>query len=161
MSKKTLRIIEISAIAALATVVIIYISITAYRAVISSDWYNERLAEKSFANVFECVNDSDSIKYIKVDDNIEERFIEDVPAELFDDMRAISYERTDNIEKLRDIWSQGCVTVFFYDGKNESFFITDDGEIYWGVDLQVECLSLLNWYAGIVETTYKNSSDAD
>jgi hypothetical protein len=161
MSKKALRIIEFSAIAALAAVVVAYLSITAYRAVISSDWYNEMLTEKSFKNVFESVNDTVGIKYVKVDDNIEERFIEDVPAALFDDMRAISYERTSDIEKLRDIWSQGCVTVFFYDGTYESFFITDDGEIYWGADLEVECPSLLKWYADVVEAAYNSSPDDD
>ncbi len=69
--------------------------------------------KRGFLQEAERVNNADNIDYIKVDDNTEERFIYDIPTELFDDISAKSYERIDDIEALREIWSQNCVTVIF------------------------------------------------
>ncbi len=144
--KNAKKVIEWLFIGLLLTIVVSFLSIKIYRTVVNSDWYGEMQMKKSFSEVVEKLNDFDNIEYIKVDDNIEERFIHDFPKELFDDIAAESYERVDDIEKLRDIWSQNCVTVFFKNGDPTSFFITDEGEIYWGADLKIKCPSLLEWY---------------
>ncbi len=125
-------------------------SIQIYRSVVNSDWYIEKQAKKSFYEVVEKVNNADEIKYIKVDDSTEERFVYDAPTELFDDLAVKSYERIDDVEKVVEILKQNCVTVFFNDGTTSSFFITYDGELYWGTDLKIECPSLLSWFEKVV-----------
>ncbi len=150
---KAKRIAEGILIGLFIAIVSSILSIQIYRSVVNSEWYNEKQDRKHFSQVVEAVNDTDNIKYIKVDDNTEERFIYDAPAELFDDLAAKSYERINDIEKQIQIWSQGCVTVFYNDGTAVSFFITDDGELYWG-NLMLECPSLLAWYHEIIAESH-------
>ena len=120
-------------------------SILIYRSVVNSDWYTERQDRKNLEQKIESVNDVDNIKYIKVDDNIEERFIYDAPAELFDDITVISYEANMPIEKWREIFNKPMVTVFFVEGSPVSFNISDDGKVYSGA-FELQCPSLVSWY---------------
>lgn len=147
---KAKRWIEGILIGLFIAIVASILSIQIYRSVVNAEWYNEKQTKKKFLQVAEKVNDTDQIKCIKVDDNIEERFVYDAPAELFDDLAAKSYEHIEDVEKQIEIWTQGCVTVFYNDGTAASFFITDDGEIYWGTSLKIECPSLLTWYREII-----------
>ncbi len=147
---KVKKIMEWLIIGLFIAIVASITSILIYRAVINSDWYNEKQTKKYFSEVVERVNNIENITNIKVDDNIEVRFINEAPVELFDDMIAKSYERIEDIEKRHEIFRQGCVTVFYKDATQDSFFITDDGELYWGTDLKIECPSLLEWYNSIV-----------
>ncbi|MBR7162099.1 MAG: hypothetical protein IKD07_06750, partial [Clostridia bacterium] len=126
------RIAEWIVIVLFITVIVSVSSIQIYRSVVNSDWYIEKKAKKIFFETVEKVNNPDHIKYIKIDDNTEEIFVYDAPVELFDDLHVKSYEQIEDIEKLAEIWSQNCVTVFFNDGTATSFFITHSGEIYWG-----------------------------
>ncbi|MBR7116983.1 MAG: hypothetical protein IKC87_04665 [Clostridia bacterium] len=124
-------------------------SIQIYRSVVNSDWYVEKQDRKSLEQKIESVNDVVNIKYIKVDDNIEERFIYDAPAELFDDITVISYEANMNSEKWREIFKNPMVTVFFVEGSPISFNISNDGKVYSGA-FKLRCPSLVDWYEGIV-----------
>ncbi len=147
---KIKRIAEWIVIGSFIAIIVSISSIQIYRSVVNSDWYIEKQTEKRFYEMVEKVNDADRIKNIKVDDNTKERFIYDAPTELFDDLSIKNYERIDDVEKLVEIWRQNCVTVFFNDGTAESFFITYDGELYWGTDLKIECPSLLSWFEKVV-----------
>ena len=126
--------------------IVSFVSIQVYRAVINSDWFIEIQDKKNFTQVTEKVNTSSNIKYIQVENNADEQLIYDVPTELFDDLVIKNYERVDDAEKLREIFRQNCITVFLNDDTSTSFFITDDGKLYWETYLRCECNSLLEWY---------------
>ena len=149
MSSKAKRIAEWILIGLFIAIVASIASILIYRSVVNSDWYTERQARKSFEQMVEKVNND--IKYIEVDDNVEYRYIYDAPFELFDDLKIKSYERVEDIEKLLKIWrSEPCVTVFFNDNTATSFYIAEDGKVYWGELFEVDCPSLLDWYNEVV-----------
>ena len=124
-------------------------SIQIYRSVVNSDWYIEKQDRKNLEQAIDTVNDVDRIKYIKVDNNIEERFIYDAPAELFDDITVISYEANMDIEKWREIFNNPMVTVFFVEGSPVSFNISDDGKVYSGA-FELQCPSLVDWYNEVI-----------
>ena len=146
MVKKITRIAEWVIIGLFIAIVASIASIMIYHSIVNSDWYSERQTKKSFSQVVKKVNEADNIQYIKVDDNTEERFVYDIPEELFDDLSAISYVPVENVEEWIEIWSQNCITVFYKDEEaTTSFFITDDNELYW-VDIKIECPSLLSWF---------------
>ena len=149
--KKATKLIEWIVIGLFIAIVTSVVSILIYRSVVNSDRYREWQTKKSFSQVAEKVNEAEKIDYIKVDGDGEDRFIYDIPAELFDDLSIKSYEHIEDIEKQIEIWSQGCVTVFYTDGTTTSFFITEEGELYWGTSLKVECPSLLAWYSSKIQ----------
>lgn len=146
---KTKRIAEWILIGIFVAIVASIASIQIYRSVVNSDWYIERQDRKNLEQKIESVNDVDNIKYIKVDDNNEERFIYDAPAELFDDITIISYEANMAIEKWREIFNNPMVTVFFVEGSPVSFNISDDGRVYEGA-FELQCPSLVNWYNEVI-----------
>ena len=155
---KAKRIAEWILIGLFIAIVASIASILIYRSVVNSDWYTERQARKSFEQMVEKVNND--IKYIEVDDNVEYRYIYDAPFELFDDLKIKNYKRVEDIEKLLEIWrSEPCVTVFFNDNTATSFYITEDGKMYWGELFEIESPSLLDWYAEIVSK--KNFASVD
>ncbi len=147
---KAKRIAEWILIGLFIAIVASIASIQIYRSVVNSDWYTERQARKSLEQTVEKVNDADNIKYIKVDDNIEERFIYDAPVELFDDITIINFESIRNIETMHEIWENPCVTVFFNDDTTTSFNISKDGKVYWGQAFELQCPSLLDWYNEVI-----------
>ena len=124
-------------------------SIQIYRSVVNSDWYTERQARKNLEQEIDSVNNVDSIKYIKVDDNTEEHFIYDAPAELFDDIAIVRFESIRDVETMHEIWKNPCVTVFFTDDTTTSFNITEDGKVYWGQVFELHCPSLVDWYNSV------------
>ncbi len=151
MSPRLKRIAEWSVIGLFIVIFSSFVSIQIYRSAVDSDWYTEKQARRSLEQTVEKVNDIGSIKYIEVDDTVEQRYIYDAPDELFDDIEIISYERTRDIEKLLEIWrSRRCVTVFFNDKTAASFYITEDGKVCWGELFELECPSLLAWYSEVI-----------
>ena len=97
--------------------------------------------------------DTDNIKYIEIefDNDSDMLYIYDAPAELFDDLKITSYERVDDIGKLLAIYrSEPCITVFFNDNTATSFYINEDGKMYWGELFEVECPSLVDWYNEVI-----------
>ena len=146
---KAKRIAEWILIGIFIAIVASIASIQIYRSVVNSDWYTERQARKSFEQMVEKVNND--IKYIEVDDNVEYRYIYDAPFELFDDLKIKNYKRVEDIEKLLEIWrSEPCVTVFFNDNTATSFYIAEDGKLYWGALFEVDCPSLLDWFNEVI-----------
>ena len=155
---KAKRIAEWILIGLFIAIVASIASIQIYRSVVNSDWYTEKQARKSFEQMVEKVNND--IKYIEVDDNVEYRYIYDAPFEMFDDLKIKSYERVEDIEKLLEIWrSEPCVTVFFNDNAATSFYITEEGKVYWGELFEIESPSLLRWFAELVSK--KNFASVD
>lgn len=144
MKLKAKTIVEWVIIGLFIFIIIFIVSIQIYRSVLKSDWYHEQQTKKSFSQITQKLNEN--INNIKIDHAGEIQFIHDIPMDLFDDLHATDYQRIEDIEELREIWSQDCVTVFFEEGSPTSFFITENEEIYWGTDLKVECPSLLHWY---------------
>ena len=150
---KTKRIVEWIFIGLFIAIVASFASIQIYRSVVNSDWYTEKQARKSFEQMVEKVNDTDIIKYIEIefDDDNDLLNIYDAPAELFDDLKIIRYEQVDDIEKLLALYrSEPCITVFFNDNTATSFYLTEDGKVYWGELFEVDCPSLLDWYNEVV-----------
>ena len=152
MSSKVKRIAEWILIGLFIAIVASIASIQIYRSVVNSDWYTERQARKSFEQMVEKVNNTDIIKYIEIEfDDNDLLNIYDAPAELFDDLKIIRYEQVDDIEKLLALYrSEPCITVFFNDNTATSFYIAEDGELYWGALFEVDCPSLLDWYNEVV-----------
>ena len=152
MSSKVKRIAEWILIGLFIAIVASIASIQIYRSVVNSDWYTERQARKSFEQMVEKVNNTDIIKYIEIEfDDNDLLNIYDAPAELFDDLKIIRYEQVDDIEKLLALYrSEPCITVFFNDNTATSFYIAEDGELYWGALFEVDCPSLLNWYNEVI-----------
>lgn len=151
---KAKRIAEWILIGLFIAIVASIASIQIYRSVVNSDWYTERQARKSYAQMVEKVNNTDNIECIEIEfgDDRDELYIYDAPVELFDDLKIISYERIDDIEKLLTIYrSEPCITVFFNDNTGTSFYVTENGKVYWGELFEVECPSLLDWYNTVVE----------
>ena len=146
---KAKRIAEWILIGLFIAIVASIASIQIYRSVVNSDWYIEKQDRKNLEQAIDTVNDVDRIKYIKVDDNIEERFIYDAPTELFDDITVISYEANMDIEKWREIFNNPMVTVFFVEGSPVSFNISDDGKVYSGA-FELQCPSLVDWYNEVI-----------
>lgn len=146
---KAKRIAEWILIGLFIAIVASFASIQIYRSVVNSDWYTERQAQKSYAQMVEKVNDTDNIKYIEIDfDNDNDLlYIYDAPAELFDDLKIIRYEQVEDIEKLLALYrSEPCITVFFNDNTASSFYLTEEGKLYWGELFEVDCPSLVDWY---------------
>lgn len=152
MSSKVKRIAEWILIGLFIAIVASIASIQIYRSVVNSDWYTERQARKSFEQMVEKVNNTDIIKYIEIEfDDNDLLNIYDAPAELFDDLKIIRYEQVDDIEKLLALYrSEPCITVFFNDNTATSFYLTEDGKVYWGELFEVDCPSLLDWYNEVV-----------
>jgi len=152
MSSKVKRIAEWILIGLFIAIVASIASIQIYRSVVNSDWYTERQARKSFEQMVEKVNNTDIIKYIEIEfDDNDLLNIYDAPAELFDDLKIIRYEQVDDIEKLLALYrSEPCITVFFNDNTATSFYIAEDGELYWGALFEVDCPSLLDWYTEVI-----------
>ena len=154
MSSKAKKFTEWIVISLSIVIITAIASIQIYRFVVNSDWYTEKQARNSYAQMVEKVNDPNNIKYIeiKVNDNTEEfLYIYDTPVDLFDDLKIISYERIDSIEKLLAIWrSEPCVTVFFNDHTVTSFYITEEGKVYWGEFFELKCPSLLTWFNEVI-----------
>ena len=150
---KTKRIVEWIFIGLFIAIVAAFASIQIYRSVVNSDWYTEKQARKSFEQMVEKVNDTDIIKYIEIefDDDNDLLNIYDAPAELFDDLKIIRYEQVDDIENLLALYrSEPCITVFFNDNTATSFYLTEDGKVYWGELFEVDCPSLLDWYNEVI-----------
>ena len=152
MSSKVKRIAEWIFIGLFIAIVASFASIQIYRSVVNSDWYTERQARKSFEQMVEKVNNTDIIKYIEIEfDDNDLLNIYDAPAELFDDLKIIRYEQVDDIEKLLALYrSEPCITVFFNDNTATSFYIAEDGKMYWGALFAVDCPSLLDWYNEVI-----------
>ena len=153
MSSKAKRIAEWILIGLFIAIVASFASIQIYRSVVNSDWYTERQARKSYAQMVEKVNDTDNIKYVEIefDDDNDLLNIYDTPAELFDDLKITSYERVEDIEKLLALYrSEPCITVFFNDNTATSFYIAEDGKVYCGELFEVDCPSLLDWYNEVI-----------
>ena len=151
MSSKAKIIAEWIFIGLFVAIVASVASILIYRSVVNSDWYTERQARKSYAQMVEKINDTDNIKYIEIDFDNDLLYIYDAPAELFDDLKITSYERVEDIEKLLALYrSEPCITVFFNDNTATSFYLTEDGKVYWGELFEVDCPSLLDWYNEVV-----------
>ena len=152
MSSKVKRIAEWILIGLFIAIVASIASIQIYRSVVNSDWYTERQARKSFEQMVEKVNNTDIIKYIEIEfDDNDLLNIYDAPAELFDDLKIIRYEQVDDIEKLLALYrSEPCITVFFNDNTATSFYIAEDGVLYWGALFEVDCPSLLDWYTEVI-----------
>ena len=150
---KVKRIAEWILIGFFIAIVASFASIQIYRFVVNSDWYTERQARKSFEQMVEKVNDTDNIKYVEIefDDDNDLLNIYDAPVELFDDLKITSYERVEDIEKLLVLYrSEPCITVFFNDNTATSFYIAEDGKVYWGELFEVDCPSLLDWYNEVI-----------
>lgn len=146
---KAKRIAEWILIGLFIAIVASVSSILIYRSVVNSDWYTERQAQKSYAQMVEKVNDTDKIKYIEIefDNDNDLLYIYDAPAELFDDLKIIRYEQVEDIEKLLALYrSEPCITVFFNDNTASSFYLTEEGKLYWGELFEVDCPSLVDWY---------------
>ena len=153
MSSKAKRIAEWLFIGLFVAIVASVASILIYRSVVNSDWYTERQARKSYAQMVEKINDTDNIKYVEIefDDDNDLLNIYDAPAELFDDLKIIRYEQVDDIENLLALYrSEPRITVFFNDNTASSFYITEEGKLYWGELFEVDCPSLLDWYNEVV-----------
>ena len=149
---KAKRIAEWILIGIFIAIVASIASIQIYRSVVNSDWYTERQARKSFEQMVEKVNNTDIIKYIEIEfDDNDLLNIYDAPAELFDDLKIIRYEQVDDIEKLLALYrSEPCITVFFNDNTASSFYLTEEGKLYWGELFEVDCPSLLDWYNEVI-----------
>lgn len=144
MFKKTKKILEYGIICLFLVIVVSFASISIYRSVINSDWYGERQMKNSFIEITEKVNNSEKIEYIKVENNGAEKFIYDIPEDLFNDISCDSFESVKEPIKQRDIFSGTLVAVFYEGGTYTAFFISN-GELYFGTDLKIKCPSLMVW----------------
>ncbi len=144
MFKNTKKILEYGIISLFLVIVVSFASISIYRSVINSDWYGERQMKNSFIEMTEKVNNTGIIKYIKLETNGVEKFIYDIPENLFDDISCDSFESVKDPEKQRAIFSGTLVAVFYGDDTYTSFFITNEG-LYFGTDLKIKCPSLMAW----------------
>lgn len=144
--KKRINIFEWIFIGLFLAIIVSLVSIQVYRVVINSDWFIKIQDKNNFTQITEEINTPNNIKYIRVENNADEYLIYDVPTELFDDLAIADYERVDDAEKRSEIFRQNCITVFRNDDTYTSFFITDDGKLYWETYLKCECNSLLEWF---------------
>ena len=143
---KIKRLVEWIVIGLFIAVVASVISITVYRSVVNSDWYNDKQTEWMLSQMIEKVNDADNIEYVMIDDNVgSEFYIYDVPEELFDDLTSDRYARIEDEEEQRRIWRYPFIAVYFNDGTTVSFNVTDSGEVYWGAT-EIYCPSLTEWF---------------
>lgn len=83
MEKKRINIFEWILIGLFLAMIVSFVSIQVYRAVINSDWFIEIQDKKNFTQVTEEVNTPSNIKYIRVENNADEYLIYNVPTELF------------------------------------------------------------------------------
>ena len=144
MFKKPKKILEFGIICLFLVIVISFASVSIYHSVINSDWYSEKQMKNYFIEMAEKVNRSEIIKYIKVENNGDEKFIYDVPEDLFDDISCDSFESVKDPIKQREIFSGALVAVFYEDGTYTAFFISNE-ELYFGTDLKIGCPSLMAW----------------
>ena len=150
MHSKKISIAEWIAIGVFLAIILLMVGILIYRSVVASDWYEEKQVAKAFAQVSEKLRDPEQIHSIKIDGEGDPLYVTDIPADLFDEMTISEYLHIEDVAALEDVLVETCVVVFFTDDTQTSFYLTEDGEIYWGTSLVVECPALLDWYGEMV-----------
>lgn len=143
---KARKIFEFTVIGLFIAIVASLVSICAYRAIIASDWYDSLQIKKNFLSATEKLWDESLIDNIGIsDDDAGIEYFFDFDGDIFSDLSCDKYERLKDEERIREIYRSDWVTVFFKDGSQMSFFVTEDLRIYWGAT-EVTCPSLLEWY---------------
>ncbi len=147
MSKKAVRVFEYVAISLFLLVVVSLTSIVVYRAVIGSDWYQEIRIRDGFIAQKEKLQSENAIDYLGINGvNAPLRYFPADDPLLFFDLSCENYSLLASEEEIRDLFRETSITVFFKDGSQTHFYISDQNELYWG-SLKVDCPSLLRWYS--------------
>lgn len=124
-------------------------SVYIYKAVITSEWYHQRQLKKAFHQEYAHVNMADKIIFIGISSNGEDgpwEYYYDAPESLFDDMTCDNFDEIDDPVRVEEILAYDWVMVVFKDASKSIYYISPEGEIYWGTSFTVECPSLLSWY---------------
>lgn len=120
-----------------------------FKAVKQTEWYHLRMMEKAYETEYVHVNEASQILSVGISpegkDDTWEYFYE-VPKTLFDDMTCDNFEEIEEPGKVQEILSYDWIMVTFRDASKSIYFISPQGDIYWGTSLKIECPSLLRWY---------------
>ncbi len=145
MSQTAKKVWEYVIIILFLLIVVSLIGIQTYRYVIHSDWYSEKKARESFSAITEKLQSEGSIdslaiyktgaslRYFPFDDPL-----------LFSNLCCEEFFFLED-EEAEEIYSLNSITVFFLDGTQTHFFVSDENELFWG-SLKIECPALLAWY---------------
>lgn len=124
-------------------------SLYIYKAVTSSEWYDQMQLKKAFKEEYLHVTDSDQIIYVGISPQGNEdswEYFYDTPTNLFADMTCDNFDEIDDPAKVKEILTYDWIMVIFKDASKSIYFISPQEEIYWGTSFVVECPSLLSWY---------------
>lgn len=146
MEQKTKRIIERAAIVIAVCVALAVIAIIVFRVVTGPGREARERMEKSFTEMSAKLNGGKRIDHISLDASNGSYAEKNVPDSMFDDISCDDFTAVDDVVLERNIFKGDCITVFYEDGTYTVFFMTADGELYWGTDLRIECPSLETWY---------------
>ena len=130
-------------------ILLLFLGITTYQSIVTSDWYVENERKKEFQEDISKLND-EGIKYIEYYDavtNTEEYFY-DIDVSIFSEVACEDYSITLNQLDRHKVFSSDRISVFFEDGSLIDFYITDDFDVYWDT-MKIKADNLITWYLTI------------
>lgn len=130
-------------------IIVLFLGITTYQSIVTSDWYTQNERKKEFQDDISKLND-DGIEYVEYYDavtNATEHFY-DVDDSIFSEIACDDYsKKLDQLERYK-VFSSDRVSVFFEDGSLMDFYITDELNVYWGTT-EIKADNLIDWYLRI------------
>lgn len=147
MKKKTF--FEYFFIILFGVIIVLFLGITTYQSIVTSDWYIQNERKKEFQEDIIKLNDEgiEYIEYYNAVTNTEEYYY-DIDVSIFSEMACEDYSKTLNQLERHEVFSGDRISVFFEDGSLIDFYITDDFGVYWDT-MKIEADNLIAWYLTI------------
>ncbi len=144
MKKKTF--FEYFFIILFGVIIVLFLGITTYQSIVTSDWYIQNERKKEFQEDIIKLNDEgiEYIEYYNAVTNTEEYYY-DIDVSIFSEMACEDYSKTLNQLERHEVFSGDRISVFFEDGSLIDFYITDDFGVYWDT-MKIEADNLIAWY---------------
>ena len=130
-------------------IIVLFLGITTYQSIVTSDWYIRNERKKEFQEDSIKLNDEEIeyVEYYNAVTNTEEYYY-DIDVSIFSEITCEDYSKTlDELER-HEVFSSDRISVFFDDGSLIDFYITDDLKVYWG-KTEIKAPNLVNWYVSI------------
>lgn len=144
MKKKTF--FEYFFIILFGVIIVLFLGITTYQSIVTSDWYIQNERKKEFQEDIIKLNDEgiEYIEYYNAVTNTEEYYY-NIDVSIFSEMACKDYSKTLNQLERHEVFSGDRISVFFEDGSLIDFYITDDFGVYWDT-MKIEADNLIAWY---------------
>jgi len=152
-AKKAKQIFEWTFIGLFIAIVVLIISVIAYKNYTQTDMYKESVTKRNFETVLHKLQKKDNVISLRVDKKLpvetgeaREEVFKNIPEDVFDDLVCHDYQAITDPEEKREIFAGECIIVYFKDNTYTTFYVASTGQLYWGTTLAVQCPSLMYYY---------------